>query len=201
MSGTPGSFLAGGEQAVPIPAGIGQVGVQFEEYGTKVNYLPTILSNGKIFLVVEPEVSSLNSANGTVVSGGVVIPGRTTNRAHMAAEMEPGQTMIIGGLILKDEITDAKKVPILGDLPFVGPAFTQQVSRTEDEEIVIMITPYIVDAQASVNDALAGQSSQETQSKVKRLERRLKDLHDEIEVLHRELRSLREPDGANGDKR
>ncbi len=61
MSGTPGSFLAGGEQAVPIPAGLGQVGVQFEEFGTRLNYLPIVLGNGKIQLEMEPEVSSLSA--------------------------------------------------------------------------------------------------------------------------------------------
>src|SRR5262245_52496936 len=48
MSGQPASFLSGGEQAVPVPAGLGQVGVQFEEFGTRLNFLPIVLGNGRI---------------------------------------------------------------------------------------------------------------------------------------------------------
>ena len=80
MSGRPASFLVGGEQAIPVPAGLGQVGVQFEEFGTRLNFVPIVLGNGKIHLEVEPEVSSLNAADGTSIDGAVV-PGRTTT-AH-----------------------------------------------------------------------------------------------------------------------
>ncbi len=72
LSGTAGSFLAGGEQAVPVPAGLGQVGIQFEEFGTRLNYLPIVLGNGKIHLELEAEVSSLSAANGTNINGTVV---------------------------------------------------------------------------------------------------------------------------------
>ena len=57
-SGRPASFLVGGEQAIPVPAGLGQVGVQFEEFGTRLNFVPIVLGNGRIHLEVEPEVSS-----------------------------------------------------------------------------------------------------------------------------------------------
>jgi pilus assembly protein CpaC len=62
LSGRPASFLDGGEQAVPIPAGLGQIGIQFEEFGTRLNFLPIVLGNGKIHLEVEPEVSQLDPA-------------------------------------------------------------------------------------------------------------------------------------------
>ena len=58
ISGRPASFLVGGEQAVPVPAGLGQVGIQFEEFGTRLNVVPIVLGNGKIRLEIEPEVSS-----------------------------------------------------------------------------------------------------------------------------------------------
>src|SRR5438445_701854 len=79
LSGRPASFLSGGEQAVPVPAGLGQVGVQFEEFGTRLNFLPIVLGNGRIHLEVEPEVSNLNPANGTSING-TVVPGRDTDR-------------------------------------------------------------------------------------------------------------------------
>src|SRR5947208_12716426 len=76
LSGNPASFLDGGEQAVPVPAGLGQVGVQFEEFGTRLNFLPVVLGNGRIHLEVEPEVSTLNAANGIVLQN-LIVPGGT----------------------------------------------------------------------------------------------------------------------------
>ncbi len=101
MSGRPASFLVGGEQAIPVPAGLGQVGVQFEEFGTRLNVVPIVLGNGKIRLEIEPEVSALNAANGTSIDG-VVVPGRTTTRINTTVELEDGQTFVIGGLVQKD---------------------------------------------------------------------------------------------------
>ena len=98
ISGRPASFLAGGEQAIPVPAGLGQVGVQFEEFGTRLNVLPIVLGNGKIHLEVEPEESDLNAALGTSIAG-TTVPGRTVQRVHTTVELETGQTFAIGGLV------------------------------------------------------------------------------------------------------
>src|SRR5262249_33249707 len=119
LSGRPASFLDGGEQAVPVPAGLGQVGVQFEEFGTRLNMLPVVLGNGKIHLEVEPEVSTLDAAAGVAIggTGGVNVPGRLTQRVHTTVEMEDGQTLLIGGLIQHTANGNTTKVPILGDLP------------------------------------------------------------------------------------
>src|SRR5947208_14116470 len=119
LSGRPASFLAGGEQAIPVPAGLGQVGVQFEEFGTRLNFLPIVLGNGRIHLEVEPEVSSLNPANGTSING-TVVPGRDTNRVNTTVELESGQTFVIGGLIQHTVNAVNRKTPVLGDMPFLG---------------------------------------------------------------------------------
>src|SRR5262249_38067840 len=125
MSGRPASFLSGGEQAIPVPAGLGQVGVQFEEFGTRLNLLPIVLGNGKIHLEVEPEVSALDPASGTTIQG-TVVPGRIVDRVNTTVELEPGQTFVIGGLIQHSVLGNTQKVPVLGDLPFFGAAFSSK---------------------------------------------------------------------------
>ena len=137
-SGTAGSFLVGCEHAVPVPAGLGQVGVQYEEFGTRLNYLPTVLDNGKIQLEVEPEISSLSKASDTV------IPGRVTKRTHATLELEAGQTMVIGGLTEHTVQVTETKVPVLGDLPIIGSLFHSRESTDADEEIVILVTPTVI---------------------------------------------------------
>ena len=159
-SGQPASFLDGGEQAVPVPAGLGQVGVQFEEFGTRLNFLPIVLGNGRIHLEVEPEVSALD-ANAGVAIAGATVAGRATQRIHTTIEMESGQTFVIGGLIQKLTNANASKVPLLGQLPFIGAAFSTKSFNDDESELVVMVTPHLVDAQSAcqVVKVLPGQES------------------------------------------
>ncbi len=143
-SGRQASFLSGGEQAIPVPAGLGQVGVQFEEFGTRLNFVPIVLCNGRIHLEVEPEVSSLDPAAGTNIQG-TIVPGRSTQRVRTTVEMEVGQTFVIGGLIQRTVNASTIKVPILGDLPFIGSAFSTKSHNEVETEVLIMVTPYLVD--------------------------------------------------------
>jgi pilus assembly protein CpaC len=159
-SGRPASFLVGGEQAIPVPAGLGQIGVQFEEFGTRLNFLPIVLGNGKIHLEVEPEISSLNAANGVTISG-TVVPGRDTQRINTTVELETGQTFVIGGLIQHTVATNTRKTPILGDLPFLGVFFSSKVDNQTEQEVVVLVTPYLVDGQScdQVAKVLPGQET------------------------------------------
>jgi pilus assembly protein CpaC len=163
LSGRSASFLSGGEQAIPVPAGLGQVGVQFEEFGTRLNFLPVVLGGGKIHLEVEPEVSSLNAAFGTVIQG-TVVPGRTTQRVHTTVEMEDGQTFVIGGLIQRDVVGSTNKVPILGEIPFLGTAFSTKSFQETEQELVVLITPHLVDPMSCSQVAGKLLPGQETRS-------------------------------------
>ena len=145
MSGQPASFLSGGEQAVPVPAGLGQVGVQFEEFGTRLNFLPIVLGNGRIHLEVEPEFSFLDPANGTVIQG-TVVPGRDTHRIHTTVEMDVGHTFVLGGLIQHTVTGSTEKLPILGDLPYLGAAFSRKGYLETEQEVLILVTPHLVEA-------------------------------------------------------
>jgi pilus assembly protein CpaC len=160
LSGNPASFLDGGEQAVPVPAGLGQVGVQFNEFGTRLNFLPIVLGNGRIHLEVEPEVSFLDATAGTAIQG-TVVAGRATQRVHTTVELESGQTFVIGGIIQKVNNGTTNKVPVIGQLPFVGALFSTKTFLEDEAELVVMVTPHLVDAQSSdqVCKSLPGQES------------------------------------------
>ncbi|MFL5242747.1 MAG: pilus assembly protein N-terminal domain-containing protein [Gemmataceae bacterium] len=162
LSGRPASFLSGGEQAVPIPAGLGQVGVQFEEFGTRLNFLPIVLGGGKLRLEVEPEVSALNQAFGTSIQG-TIVPGRTTQRVHTTVELEDGQTFVIGGLIQRDVTATVSKVPVLGELPFVGAAFSSKSMTETEQELIVLVTPHLIDAM-SCDQVIKTLPGQETRS-------------------------------------
>jgi pilus assembly protein CpaC len=144
MSGRQASFLDGGEQAIPVPAGLGQIGVQFEEFGTRLNVVPIVLGNGKIHLEAEPEVSILDAASGTTI-GGANVPGRITQRVRTTVEIETGQTLVIGGLIQHRTDGTIVKVPVLGSLPFLGSLFSTKTFSDTESELVVLITPHLVD--------------------------------------------------------
>jgi pilus assembly protein CpaC len=144
LSGKSASFISGGEQAIPVPAGLGQVGVQFEEFGTRLNFLPIVLGDGKIWLEVEPEISDLNPAFGTVING-TSVPGRSTQRVHTTVMLEPGQTFVLGGLVERRVTASTVKVPVVGDLPFIGAAFSAKSFDETETELLITVTPYLVD--------------------------------------------------------
>src|SRR5262249_24493131 len=137
-------FLDGGEQAIPVPAGLGQVGVQFEEFGTRLSFVPIVIGDGRIRLEVEPEVSNLDPAAGTTIQG-TTVPRRATQRGHTALALEGGQTFVIGGLIQNTARGTTQKVPGLGDLPFLGVAFSSKAYEEIETELVIMVTPHLVD--------------------------------------------------------
>ena len=147
LSGRPASFTDGGDQAVPDVSGIGgTAGVRFEPFGTRLNFLPIVLGNGKIYLEVEPEVSALDAASGTPIpnSSGIV-PGRLVQRVHTSVMMEDGQTLAIGGLIQHTVQASSSKIPVLGEIPFVGAAFSKKSFQEVEEEVVVLVTPHLVD--------------------------------------------------------
>jgi pilus assembly protein CpaC len=148
LSGRPASLLDGGEQAVPVPAGLGQVGVQFEEFGVRLNVLPIVLGNGRIHLEIEPEVSTLVPNSGvTLVTGGTPVNDRATQRVNTTVEMEDGQSFVLGGLKERTVVGSIDKTPIVGELPFVGFFFSTKSYTEVETELVIMVTPHLVDAE------------------------------------------------------
>jgi pilus assembly protein CpaC len=145
MSGRPAHMLAGGQQAVLSAQGsIGGPGVDFKEIGTELDFLPIVLGNGRIYLEVSPRVRSVNQALGITTSFGFV-PGFSEQSVRTMVEMEPGQTFAIGGLMQTVVQATTQRVPVLGDLPYVGTLFSAVFHQEQEDELVILVTPHLVD--------------------------------------------------------
>lgn len=147
ISGRPASFLAGGEFPFPTlqggGAGVGQVTIQFKEFGIRLNFLPTVTARGTINLVVTPEVSSLDYANGLTVSG-ATIPGLATRRVQTEVELQNGQSFVIAGL-LDNQITETlNKIPGLASIPLLGKLFQSRSLSKNNSELLVMVTPELV---------------------------------------------------------
>jgi pilus assembly protein CpaC len=143
-NGQEASFLAGGEIPVPIVQGgnNGAISVSYKEFGVRLTFRPDITGD-VIRMKVRPEVSSLDFANGVTLAG-FRIPALTTRRAETDVELRDGQSFAIGGLLNNMSQTDRSAIPLLGDLPIIGNLFKSKAERKERTELVVIITPHLV---------------------------------------------------------
>ncbi len=143
LSGETADFLAGGEFPIPQSGGLGTTTIQYKKYGVSLAYTPTVLSNGRISLRVRPEVSELTS-QGAVQVNGFTIPALTVRRAETTIELGSGQSFMIAGLLSNNANNSIEKAPGLGDVPILGNLFRSTEFRKGETELVIVVTPYLV---------------------------------------------------------
>ncbi|MGO9917121.1 MAG: type II and III secretion system protein family protein [Isosphaeraceae bacterium] len=151
FNGQKASFLAGGEYPVPVPqvsaSGVAPtVTVQFKEFGVRLGFVPYILDGDRIRLTVAPEVSNIDmSLNVTLVAGGSPVYGLDTRKALTTVELEQGQTLAIAGLLTLQLNGTTDRIPGLGDLPIIGPFFSNTTSSRTETELVVLVTPYLIE--------------------------------------------------------
>lgn len=143
QSGHSASFLAGGEIPIPIPQGLGSVGIEYKAFGIGLAVTPTVLGPNRIALKVAPQASDLDFTNAINISG-TMIPALLTRRADTTVELGDGESFVIGGLISKSTLSSVDKLPFLGDLPIIGAFFKNVNVRSEEKELVIIVTPRLV---------------------------------------------------------
>jgi len=144
LSGQTASFLAGGEFPIPTAQTNGAITVTFKQFGVKLDFTPTVLSDNRISLKVRPEVSSIDSSV-SVTTGGITIPGLSVRRADTTVELSSGQSFAIGGLLQSNTTDIVSQIPGIGSLPILGKLFTSKNYTNNKTELVILITPYLVE--------------------------------------------------------
>ena len=143
LSGETADFLAGGEFPIPLSQGLGTTAIEYKRFGVSLAYTPTVLANGRISLRVRPEVSELSS-QGAVNINGFQIPALTVRRAETTIELGSGQSFMIAGLLSNSANSTIDKTPGAGDLPILGNLFRSTEFRKGQTELVIVVTPYLV---------------------------------------------------------
>jgi pilus assembly protein CpaC len=146
MNGQTASFLAGGEFPIPVVQGSSAntaVTIQFKEYGVRLNFKPTIIDEDHIRLELEPEVSTIDFANG-VRFNGFVIPALRTRRARTGVELRDGQSFALAGLLDNNETRSLSKIPVLGDVPILGNLFKSSSFQKQETELMFIITADLV---------------------------------------------------------
>jgi pilus assembly protein CpaC len=143
VSGETAEFRAGGQIPFPVSSGLGNVGIEFKNFGVSLQYTPTVLSNGRISLRVRPEVSEISS-QGAVRVGGTEVPSITTRMADTTVELGSGQSFMIAGLLQNTSSSSVSKMPGAGDIPVLGALFKSNGWRRSETELMIIVTPYLV---------------------------------------------------------
>ncbi len=134
VSGQMASFLVGGEFPIAGRDDNGNATTEFKEYGVKLNFMPTVKSNGSIGLMVDTGVSELQAGSTSLSRRDV----KTT------VELSAGTTLAIGGLLSESSSRDMNQIPGLGNIPILGALFRSNEYRSQQTELVILVTPYLV---------------------------------------------------------
>jgi pilus assembly protein CpaC len=142
-SGRPAEIHSGGEFPILVPQGIGTATIQFRQFGVRMETVPIVLGHGRVQLDIAAEVSERDFSNSVDVSG-FRVPGITSRDVNTRVEMNFGETLMIGGLISDRLTVSTNKVPYLGDVPWLGAAFSRKNYQIASTELVILVTPHLV---------------------------------------------------------
>ncbi len=143
VSGETAKFLAGGEFPFPSVDTLGALSVTFKEFGVGLAFTPVVLSEGRISLKVETEVSELDSTRGVTIAG-TAIPAIKKRQAKSTVEMPSGGSLALAGLISDDVRQNIDGIPGLKDLPVLGTLFRSRDYVRNETELVVIITPFMV---------------------------------------------------------
>ena len=151
ISGQEGRFLAGGKVFIPVPqsnavGGSSVITLQEEPYGVGIKFTPTVLNGGRINLRVQPEVSEVSQQGIPVVAGGatMVMPNIITRQASTTVQLYDGQSFAIGGLIKNRTEEVISAFPGLANIPIIGALFRSSSYSAGRTELLIIVTPRIV---------------------------------------------------------
>ncbi len=154
VSGQQAGFLAGGE--FPVPTGrdqFGNITIEFREFGVSLNFKPVVLSDKRISLQMNTEVSSLDSSNAVVLAD-LVVPGLDIRRAQTTIEIPSGGSLMIAGLLQSDAAKGLSGLPGIKDTPVLGKLVSSDSFRRNETELVVIVTGYLVGAYADKEKAI-----------------------------------------------
>lgn len=157
MNGQPADFQAGGRFPVPVISsggggGNGQnlQGVSFVPFGVQLQFTPYVQDRDVIRLQLNAEVSTRDESLGTAIGGsnnGTQVSGLNSRNFATTVKLKSGQTIAVAGLLQTNYGASTDRVPFWGDLPIIGATGGVNRSSSGEQELVILVTPYLVAAE------------------------------------------------------
>lgn len=144
ISGEQAGFLAGGE--FPIPTGRdrnGNITIEYRAFGVSLNFVPSVLTDDRISLQLETEVSSLDFGQGITIAE-VSVPGLDVRRASTTIEMGSGSSLMIAGLMRSEAVKNLSGIPGISDTPVLGDLVSSSSFDRQETELLVIVTPMLV---------------------------------------------------------
>ena len=143
LPGKQADFLVGGQIPIPYAAGPQQIAIAYKDFGVKLVVTPTILRDGSVETVIAPEVSDLDFQDGVSLNG-FVVPALKTSKLSTDVITHSGESIVMGGLVRRQEQRFVDKIPGLGDLPILGKLFRSTRYQASQTDVVFVMTPEIL---------------------------------------------------------
>jgi len=143
-SGELAHFASGGEFPILVPESLGTVSIEYKSFGTEVDFVPIVLGDGRIHLEVRPRVSEIDPTRSVNV-GTINIPGLRVREVKTAVELRAGQTLVLAGLVQSRVESENRGIPWISEVPYFGAAFRRVHEEINEIELLIMVTPELID--------------------------------------------------------
>jgi type II secretory pathway component GspD/PulD (secretin) len=164
--------------------------VEYLESGVILKVKPSVDGQGRILMEIHPEVST-----GTVSDDG--IPNQTTTEVTTTMLVNSGQTVFIGGLIKRSTEETREGMPVLGDLPVIGMAFSNRAINSVNTELVVLVTPYIIDEQIRQFDGRQAARVNAVQEELEEQPAKIDKVMGQVEYIGEGIKSDAEASNSN----
>ena len=144
ISGRSASFRAGGEIPVLVAGALGTNSIEYKPYGMEIDFVPRVLEGQRIRLDIRPRISEIDAQTKTKL-GKHRVPSLNVRQVDTGVEMLAGQTFALAGLIQNRVQAERRGVPFLSDIPYLGMPFRHVASRENEIELLITVTPQLVE--------------------------------------------------------
>ncbi|MFN8972407.1 MAG: type II and III secretion system protein family protein [Alphaproteobacteria bacterium] len=149
LSGEQAQFLAGGEFPIPVPQDQDTITVEYKPFGVSLKFTPYVLSQNRIRVQVNPEVSEVSPERSFTTREGYTAPSLITRRASTTVELAPGEAFMIAGLLRDNMLSTLEQLPGASEVPVLSALFRSTAYQRNETELVIAVTPYIVNPLSS----------------------------------------------------
>ncbi|MEI7732094.1 MAG: hypothetical protein WCO56_21145 [Verrucomicrobiota bacterium] len=156
-------------------------GITYQDVGIMLKVTPFITSDGLVEMIVTPEISSVSQTDKVQIQNGAFAPVIDKRSADTVVVTPDGQTVIIGGLMQNQKTMTETKVPLLGDIPGLGNLFKHKTKTDTKTELMIFLTPHIVQAPKMVA-ALTAEEKQKSSGTKEFTEEEMNKYFDEMPV-------------------
>ncbi|MEC7696186.1 MAG: pilus assembly protein N-terminal domain-containing protein [Planctomycetota bacterium] len=144
ISGRSASFRAGGEFPVLVAGAMGTNSIEYKPYGMEIDFVPRVLEDQRVRLEIRPRISEIDTQAKTKL-GKHRVPSLNVRQVDTGVEMRAGQTFALAGLIQNRVQAERRGVPFLADIPYLGMPFRHVASRENEIELLITVTPQLVE--------------------------------------------------------